>query len=167
LAPEAVLWERDIHTGVEPMLRTCLSATLALQFAGLAYATDTTDSLTGLPLPDASSGMKLYEPMKLDPVQVCKSTQTTNFYTVDAAKTSAAIAWYGAHLKGFRHVHGYGAGRTQDEFVNADGTLLVGVTGSPAPDGVDTEVYAIVYATLKPGASEQVLRGLMSQHLSC
>jgi len=149
------------------MLRAGLSATLVFMFAGLVYAADTTDSLTGLPFPDAATGIKLYEPMKLDPVQVCKSTQTTNFYTVDGAKTSAAIAWYGAHLKGFRHLHGYAAGRTQDEFVNADGTLLVGITGIPAADGVDTEVYAIVYATLKPGASQQVLKGLLSQSLSC
>lgn len=149
------------------MLRTCISATIALIFAGFVNAAETTDSLTGLPLPDAASGMTFYAPMLLKPAQVCKSTQTTNFYTVDGFKTSTAIAWYGAHLKGFRHLHGYGAGRTQDEFVNADGSLLVGITGSPAADGTDTEVYAIVYATLKPGASEKVLRGLLSQNWRC
>src|SRR5580692_1778130 len=107
------------------MLRRCASATPALMLAGLAYAADATNPLTGLPLPDAASGIKLDSPMKLKPAQICKSTQTTEFYITSGFKTSAAIAWYSAHLKGFAHLHGYGAGRTQDAFVNADGTLDV------------------------------------------
>jgi hypothetical protein len=45
--------------------------------AGVAYGADATDSLTGLPLPDAVAGVKLFKPMQLDPAQVCKSTQVT------------------------------------------------------------------------------------------
>jgi hypothetical protein len=149
------------------MLRQCASATLALLLAGLAYGADTSDSLTGLPVPDAASGMKFYPPMKLDPAQVCKSTHTSEFYTVSGFKTSTVIAWYSAHLKGFRHLHGYGAGRTQDIFVNADGSMLVAVTGSPGPDGVDSNAYAVSYATLKPGLSEKTLTGMLSQHITC
>jgi len=134
---------------------------------GLAHAADTTDSLTGLPVPDATSGMTFYEPMQLHAAQVCKSTQATNFYSVNGFKTSAAIAWYAAHLKGFQHLHGYGAGRSQDLFVNADGSLYVTVTGSPAADGADTATYAITYATLKPGLPQKTLAGLLSQHLTC
>jgi hypothetical protein len=148
------------------MLRRCVSATLALMLAGLACAADTTESLTGLPLPDAASGLKLDVPMKLEPAQICKSTQVTDFYS-PTGKTSAAIAWYSAHLKGFQRMHGYGAGRTQDAFVNADGSLMVVVTGSPGPDGADSQVYAISYATLKPGLSPKTIAGLLSQKISC
>jgi hypothetical protein len=136
--------------------------------ATLAYGADATDSLTGLPMPDAASGIKLYDPpMKLDPAHVCKSTQVTNFYSTTDFKTNAAIAWYGAHLKNFQHMHGYGSGRTQDAFVNADGTLMVVITGSPGPDGVDSKAYAVTYATLKPGMSQKTLTGLLSQKITC
>jgi hypothetical protein len=149
------------------MLRRCASATLALMLAGLACAADTTNPLTGLPLPDAASGLKLDSPMKLQPAQICKSTQTTEFYITSGFKTSAAIAWYSAHLKGFAHLHGYGAGRTQDAFVNADGTLDVVITGSPGPDGADSEAYAVSYATLQPGMPQKTFKGLLSQNMSC
>jgi hypothetical protein len=150
------------------MLRRCASATLALMLAGLACAADTTDSLTGLPVPDAASGIKLYDPpMKLDPAQICKSTQVTDFYSTADFKTSAAIAWYSTHLKDFKHMHGYGAGRTQDAFVNADGTLMVVITGSPGADGVDSNAYAVTYATLKPGMPQKTMTGLLSQKISC
>jgi hypothetical protein len=149
------------------MLRRCASATLALMLAGLACAADTTNPLTGLPIPDAASGIKLDSPVRLDPAQVCKSMQTTEFYTTRGFKTSATIAWYSAHLKGFTHLHGYGAGRTQDAFVNADGTLDVVVTGSPGPDGADSDVYAVSYAMLKPGMPQKTFMGLLSQKMSC
>jgi hypothetical protein len=149
------------------MLRRCASATLALMLAGLACAADTTDALTGLPTPDAASGIQLGSPMKLEPTQLCKSTHTSEFYITRGFKTSAAIGWYSGHLKGFTHLHGYGAGRTQDAFVNADGTLYVSITGSPGPDGADSQAYAVSYATMKPGVSQKVLMGLLSQKVSC
>jgi|SRR5580698_9506531 hypothetical protein len=149
------------------MLRRGTSVTLALILAGSAFGAETTDAVTGLPLPDAASGMKLDSPMKLPSSQVCKSTHTIDFYSPSGIKTSAALAWYGSHLQGFRHLHGYGAGRSQDIFVNTDGSLYVGVTGSPANDGVDTEVYAISYASLKPGLSDKTLKGMLSQNMTC
>ena len=149
------------------MLRRCASATLALMLAGLACAADTANPLTGLPVPDAASGIKLDPPIRLDPAQVCKSTQTTEFYTSRGSRTSAAIAWYSAHLKGFAHLHGYGAGRTQDAFVNADGTLDVVITGSRGPDGADSDVYAVSYATLKPGMPQKTFTGLLAEKTSC
>ncbi len=150
------------------MLRTCASATLALMLTSLACAADMTDALTGLPLPDAASGIKLYDPpMKLEPAQICKSTQVTDFYSTMDFKTSVAIAWYGAHLKGFQHMHGYGSGRTQDAFLNADGTLMVVITGSPGADGVDSKAYAVTYAALKPGMPQKTVAGLLSQKVAC
>jgi hypothetical protein len=149
------------------MLRRCASAALAFMLAGLACAADTTDPLTGLPIPDAASGIKLDSPMKLEPTQLCKSTHTSEFYITRGFKTSAAIAWYSAHLKGFAHLHGYGAGRTQDAFLNTDGTVYVSITGSPGPDGADSDAYAVSYATMKPGMSQKVVMGLLSQKISC
>jgi hypothetical protein len=149
------------------MLRRCVSATLTLMLAGLACAADTTDSLTGLPIPDAASGIKLDSPMKLEPAQICKSSQTTEFYITSGFKTSTAIAWYSAHLKAFSHLHGYGAGRTQDAFVNADGTLDVVITGSAGPDGADSDAYAVSYATLNPGMPQKTFMGLLSQKMTC
>jgi hypothetical protein len=149
------------------MLRQCVSATLSLMLAAFSFAAEPTDALTGLPVPDAASGLSLGTPMELPAAQICKSTHKSEFYSVSGFKTSAAIAWYSAHLKGFRHLHGYGAGRSQDLFVNADGTIFVGITGSPANDGVDTEVYAVSYASLRPGLSDKTLTGMLSQHMSC
>jgi hypothetical protein len=149
------------------MLRRCAPATMAVMLAGLAYGADATNALTGLPLPDAASGIKLDSPMRLQPAQVCKSTQTTEFYITFGFKTSTAVAWYSAHLKGFTHLHGYGAGRTQDAFVNGDGTLDVVVTGSPGADGADSDAYAVSYATLKPGMPQKSFVGLLSQKMTC
>jgi hypothetical protein len=163
---ESVLQVRDIHRGLL-MLRKYVFATFSLVLTGLSFGADTADSLTGLPMPDAASGMSLGSAIALPPAQVCRSTHTSEFYSVSGFKTSTAIAWYSVHLKGFRHLHGYGAGRSQDIFVNADGSLFIGITGSPASDGADTETYAISYATLKPGLSDKSLKGLLSQNMTC
>jgi hypothetical protein len=149
------------------MLRRCGFAALSLALAGIASGAEMTDSLTGLPLPDAASGITMGRPMALDPGAVCKSIWTDNFYSPSGAKISAVIAWYSAHLKGFHRVHGYGSGRSQDAFVNADGTLMIGVTGGPAADGVDTDIYAVGYSTVKPGMSDKEVKGMLAQHLSC
>jgi hypothetical protein len=149
------------------MLRKQVLALITLTLAALAHGADQTDSLTGLPVPDVASGLKVDSGTKLDPAPICKSTLTSQYYTVFTGKTSTAIAWYGVHLKGFRHLHGYGMGRSQDLFVNADGSMYVGITGSPAKDGEDTDAYAISYAIVKPGLPEKTMKGLLSQNVTC
>jgi hypothetical protein len=134
----------------------------------LANAAGGQDKLTGLPLPDAASGMKLDPPpVDMPNTAICHSTMKTVFYSVSGFRTSTAIAWYGAHLNGFKHLHGYGADRTQDAFLSADGTLYVAITGSPGKDNADSDAYAISYATFKPGVPEKGLLGMLTGHGGC
>ncbi|HEY3731049.1 MAG TPA: hypothetical protein VGL28_07280 [Steroidobacteraceae bacterium] len=153
---------------MQRQLRLILVTGLAAMVTGLASAAGGSEALTGLPLPDASSGMRVDPPaVDIPPAPVCRSTMKSSFYSVAGFQTSTAIAWYGAHLKGFKHLHGYGAGRTQDAFLSADGMLYVGITGSPGKDGADSEAYAILYGTFKPAVSEKVLLGMLTQRGGC
>lgn len=90
-----------------------------------------------------------------------------NSYTGRSGTVSAAVAWYASHLSGFKHLHGMGSGRSQDAFYNAAGTLMVGITGKPGPEGQDTPVYSVTYPTIQPGVSEKVIAGLNTQKLVC
>jgi hypothetical protein len=141
---------------------------LAGMVTALANAAGGQDALTGLPLPDAASGMKIVPPaMDMPATSICRSAMKTVFYSVSGFRTSTAIAWYGAHLQGFKHLHGYGADRTQDIFLSADGRLYVAITGSPGRDGADTDAYAISYATFTPAVSEKGLLGMLTQRGGC
>lgn len=123
------------------------------------------DSLTQLPLPAAEGALQIVgAPMDLSE-PVCKSTAQMNFYTV-RGKVDAALSWYATHLGGFKHVHGYND-RSQDTFYNADGTLIVAITGKPAPSGVNSDVGSVIYGTIKPGVSEKIIAGLNVQKLVC
>jgi|HubBroStandDraft_5_1064220.scaffolds.fasta_scaffold724045_1 hypothetical protein len=127
-----------------------------------------TDSLTHLPLPDAASTLILAgDPMPLPNVPVCKSTATMNFYTARSGRVDAAIAWYTANLKGLKHAHGYGSGRSQDTFYSSDGTVIVSITGTPAAQGQNSDVYSIIYGAIKPGASEKAIIAMNMQKVDC
>ena len=127
-----------------------------------------TDSLTHLPLPDAASTLILAgDPMPLPNVPVCKSTATMNFYTATSGRVDAAIAWYTGNLKGFKHVRGYGSGRSQDTFYSSDGTVIISITGTPAPQGQNSDVYSIIYGAIKPGASEKAIAAMNVQKVDC
>jgi hypothetical protein len=122
----------------------------------------TQDPLTNLPLiPQTDSRLHLgNEPEKLPDTTICKSKVQMDFYALFDVKTSATISWYAAHLSGFKKVHGYGMNRSQDAFYNSDGTMLVGITGSPAPDGQDSEGHGVVYMRAQPGLSEKTIASL-------
>jgi len=125
------------------------------------------DPLTSLPKPIGAT-MKLgNQPMKLDDTPVCKSMMQMDFYTAQGGKVDAALAWYSDQLKGFKHTHGYGSGRSQDTFYNTTGTLMVSVTGSEAKEGENAAVYSIIYATIRPGVSERAIAGLNVQKVVC
>lgn len=147
---------------VSVLLAAC--ASLAAM-PGLGAQSPTTDSLTSLPLPD--SPLNLGEPMKLDGTQVCRSTMQANFYTPPAGKVDAALAWYQAHLNGFKHTHAYWSGRSQDTFYNSGGTLLVSVTGNPAKDGQNTDLHSVLYAKIQPGFAERTIMSLNAQKVIC
>jgi hypothetical protein len=90
-----------------------------------------------------------------------------NFYTPSSGKVDAAIAWYSDSLKGFKHTHGYGSGRSQDTFYNAAGTLIVSITGFAAAPGQNTSVYSVIYATIQPAVAEKVIIGMNIQRVDC
>ena len=136
--------------------------------AGFVVAAGTAgDSLTGLPLPSESSLNIPRGPTKLPDVPVCKSKAQMNFYTPGSGKVDAAVAWYASHLAGFKHTHGYGSGRSQDTFYNAQGTLIVSITGNPAPEGQNSDVYSIIYGKIAPGVSDKAIAGMNVQKQVC
>lgn len=132
-------------------------------------ATLTSDPLTGLPLhPATDSRLHLgNEPTRLPASTVCGSTMRADFYPVFDETQGAMVSWYAARLRGFRRTHAYAASRFQDTFYNADGTIIVSVTGVPAGRGVNAETYSILYARLEPGLPEKVIVSLNRQRVVC
>jgi hypothetical protein len=129
----------------------------------------TTDPLTALPLhPATDSRLHLgNEPTQLPESQVCKSKMQVDFYSVYDSKLNATLAWYDAHLPGFKKTHAYAANRSQDTYYNTDGTVLVSVTGSPGKEGEDTDTYSVLYARLQPGLPEKTIVALNQQRVVC
>jgi hypothetical protein len=112
----------------------------------------TSDPLTGLPVyPATDSRLHLgNEPVRLPSSSVCKSKMQADFYSVYDSKVDATLAWYDAHLTGFKKTHAYAANRSQDTFYNANGTITVSVTGSSSKEGENTDTYSVVYAHFQP-----------------
>ena len=112
----------------------------------------TTDPLTGLALyPATDSRLRLgNEPTQLPESQVCKSKMQVDLYSVYDSKVNATLAWYDAHLPGFKKTPAYAANRSQDTFYNADRILAVSVTGSSGKAGENTETYSVVYSRFSP-----------------
>jgi hypothetical protein len=129
----------------------------------------TTDPLTGLPLhPATDSHLHLgNEPTQLPESQVCKSQMQVDFYSVYDSKLNATLAWYDAHLLGFKKTHAYAANRSQDTYYKTDGTVLVSVTGSPGKEGENMDTYSVLYARLKPGLPEKTIVALNQQRVVC
>jgi hypothetical protein len=129
----------------------------------------TTDPLTGLPLyPATDSRLHLgNEPTRLPDSQVCKSRMQADFYSVYDSKVNATLAWYDAHLPGFKKTHAYAANRSQDTFYKADGTVLVSVTGSTGREEENTDTYSVLYTRLQPGLPEKTIVSLNQQSVVC
>jgi hypothetical protein len=129
----------------------------------------TTDPLTGLPLhPATDSRLHLgNEPTQLPESQVCKSKMQVDFYSVYDSKLNATLAWYDAHLPGFKKTHAYAANRSQDTYYKSDGTVFVSVTGSPGKEGENMDTYSVLYARLQPGLPEKTIVGLNQQRVVC
>jgi len=129
----------------------------------------TTDPLTGLPLhPATDSRLHLgNEPTRLPQSQVCNSKMQVDFYSVYDSKVNVTLAWYDAHLPGFKKTHAYAANRSQDTYYKTDGTILVSVTGSPGKDGENTDTYSVLYARLQPGLPEKIIVSLNRQSVAC
>jgi hypothetical protein len=142
-----------------------LAVLLALGAGAVGVAID---PLTKLPLPAPDAPLQLFEnPNTIDDVPVCNSKSAMNFYTGRSGTVLAAVTWYANHLSGFKHIHGFGSGRSQDTFYNAAGTLIVGITGRPGKEGQDTPVYSVIYGTIQPGVSDKVIAGMNVQKIVC
>lgn len=125
----------------------------------------TTDPLTGLALyPATDSRLRLgNEPTQLPESQVCKSKMQVDLYSVYDSKVNATLAWYDAHLPGFKKTPAYAANRSQDTFYNADRILAVSVTGSSGKAGENTETYSVVYSRFSPPVRRKRLSALISK----
>ncbi len=129
----------------------------------------TTDPLTNLPLyPATDSRLHLgNDPTRLPESNVCGSKMRTDFYTIYDSKVDATLAWYGAHLPGFKKTHAYASNRSQDTFYNPEGTLAVSVTGSSGKADENTETYSVVYTRFQPALVEKAIIGLNQQKVIC
>jgi hypothetical protein len=129
----------------------------------------TADPLTGLPLyPATDSRLHLgNEPTRLPESSVCKSKMRADFYSVYDSKVDVTLAWYDAHLPGFKKTHAYAAGRSQDTFYKPDGMIIVSVTGSTGKEGENTDAYSVTYARIQPRISEKSIISLNEQKLMC
>jgi hypothetical protein len=129
----------------------------------------TADPLTALPLyPATDSRLHLgNRPTQLPESQICKSKMQADFYSVYDSKVSATLAWYDAHLPGFKKTHAYAADRSQDTYYKTDGTVLVSITGSPGKEGENVDTYSVLYARFQPGLPENIIVGLNEHKVVC
>lgn len=146
--------------------------TLGLTFTVAGHAGAkllTTDPLTGLSLyPATDSRLHLgNEPTRLPESSVCRSKMQADFYSVYDSKVDATLAWYDAHLHGFKKTHAYAARRSQDTYYKPDGTVIVSVTGSAGKEGEDTDTYSVTYACFQPGLSEKSIVSFNQKKVVC
>ena len=104
--------------------------------------------------------------------QVCKSKTQGNFYSLSTVmnpangiKMDAAAAWYASHLSGFKKIQGYEDGRSQIAFYNADGTLVILLTGQVGAQGENTDAYTVAYERYQPGLSEKTITRLNARKI--
>jgi hypothetical protein len=149
-----------------------VAITIVLLLAGTVVAGAkllTTGPLTNLPLyPATDSRLHLgNEPTQLPASTICKSRMEGDFYSVYDSKVDATVAWYAAHLAGFRKTHAYAAKRSHDTFYRSDGTAIVSITGSVGNDGENTDTYSVLYAHFQPPISEKTILGMNQQKIIC
>jgi hypothetical protein len=162
-------WRIEVSvTSIIPGMLVCCVATAAGQVL-------TKDPPTGLPLIAATdSGARLgsvqyiyNEPIKMPDGQVCKSKMQADFYKLYNITLDATVAWYAAHLSGFKKVSGYASQRSQTAFCNSDRTLVVIVTGNRGASGENTNAYSVAYEHYQPGLSEKTVASLTEGTLIC
>jgi hypothetical protein len=139
----------------------------------------TNDPLTGLPvIPTTITKSGTNEPDNIPDARICKSAMKANMYSLifymfvdhydkSKATVSATVAWYTAHLKGFKKLDGYDGQRSQTFFTNADGTTMVVVTGNSAAKGVDGPAYGVTYYRYQPGLSPTTIAGMANGKIVC
>jgi len=151
------------------MVKSLIAISVAALFAAVADAAIlTSDPLTGLPLdPATNSRLNLgNEPTQLPVTNICKSKVSTEFYTVYES-FHGTVAWYTAHLKEFKHAHGYGGGRSRDTFYDSAGTIMVTITGDPGAEGQNVDTHSVAYYKMQPGLSEKTILGTLNEKVTC
>lgn len=167
------------------MKTICLSGAMLVCCLAVAYGQGK-DSLTGLPVIPAAEVMVAgtsygFQPAHMPEGPVCKSKMKGNFYALlnmnvkdNKVKVSTVIAWYAAHLSGFKKTQGYvgngpqNAGhRSQTAFYNSDGTIVVFITGDSGRQGEDTSTYGVGYERYDPGISEKTVASLTQGKIVC
>lgn len=161
-----------------------VSGTMLVFCLAAAYG-QATDSLTGLAVIPAAEVVVVGTSYGFRPVQVpggvvCKSKMKGDFYALanmnvkdKNIKVSAVVAWYAAHLSGFKKVQGFASGsgkaggRSQTAFYNSDGTIVIVITGSLGRQEEDTSTYGINYERYDPGISEKTIASLTQQKILC
>jgi hypothetical protein len=144
-------------------------ALLALTLsAPAANKTLTNDPLTGLPIVSTPDQFhRGNEPTVLPDTKICGSNAKMNFYSLKGIQVDATVAWYAAQLAGFKKTRAWASERSQDTFYKPDGTMIVSITGDPAPKGQNTDVYGLVYGKFEPGLSEKAIIGMNTQNVVC
>jgi hypothetical protein len=123
-----------------------LTAGVALILAVSAFAAGpANDPLSGLPLAPGMTPSN--DPLNFP---ICTKPAQGNQYVFLKDTVPADIAWYKAHLPGYRTVHAFWDERSQDTFFSPDGTKAVTITGTPKSD----KVFSVMYITLKTGPTE-------------
>jgi hypothetical protein len=137
------------------------------------------DPLTGLPVIPAAEtvvGEKSYgfQPGPMPGTTVCKSKMKGEFFSLfnsnvkdSKIKVSDVVAWYDTHLPGFKKTVGYVPNRSQIFFFNADGTIVVIITGASAPQGQDAYTYSVAYEKYQPGLSVRTMQSLAKGKIQC
>jgi hypothetical protein len=128
----------------------------------------TTDPLTQLPLdPASNSRLNLGNaPTAMQPSSICKSKFQANLYTVYET-VNETTAWYTAHLRAFRHAHGYSGGRSRETFYNADSTMVISILGEPGPDGHNVDTHTVMYYSFQPGLAEKTILAMLNEKTVC
>lgn len=107
--------------------------------AVMAFAAESTEKLTGLPL---HQGLSFPQEVKSP---VCDKNATMNLYdAAPGARLEEYVAWYKQQLKNFHYVHKVWDNRAQELFYSPDGSKAVGITGIPDGNGV----FAVAYMKL-------------------
>jgi hypothetical protein len=141
---------------------------LVLVVSARAGGSAKTDLLTGLPLyPAVSNRIDPGDPVKLPESHLCKSKMQTDFYSTYDAQMDATVAWCGTNLQGFKKTESYIDGHAHDTFYNADGTMIVSVTGSRGKQGENTATYSISYTKVTPGVPEKTILGMIEHKIVC
>ena len=137
------------------------------------------DPLTGLPIIPAAETMLAgkgygFQPNPMSATTVCKSKMKGEFFSIlnrnvrdSKVKVGAVIAWYAAHLSGFKKTEGYKSASSQIVFSNSDGTLLVIITGDSGAQGQDSGTYSVSYQQYQPGLSAKTIESFTQGKIVC